>query len=241
MCYHYSVKVNQRKLEERFHVKFKPEAEYTPVYHTDGFAHNLMPVITADEPEAINLYNWGLIPHWVKTAADAKKLSNQTLNARGETIFDLPSFKQYVGKKRCLVLADGFYEWMHVGKEKYPHHIYMKDKEPFAFAGIYSHWKNPETDEILRTYTILTTDANSLMKKIHNSKERMPLILRPDMERMWLKPDLMKEEINNLIVPLEDDMLTAHTISKLITSRTESSNQERVIEVCDYPELSSLQ
>lgn len=238
MCYHYSVTAKKEKLEDRFKVKFKPEYEHIPVYHRDGFSHKEMPIITADEPDEINMYNWGLIPHWVKTEADAKKLSNQTLNAKGETIFDLPSFKMYIGKKRCLVLADGFFEWMHVGKEKYPHFIHMRDNKPFAFAGIYSHWKNPVSGETLKTYTILTTEANTLMKKIHNSKERMPLILRPDMEKQWLKPDLIKDEINNLILPLEDDLLEAHTVSKLITSRTESSNQERVIDVCDYPELS---
>ena len=139
-----------------------------------------------------------------------------------------------------MVPVDGFFEWMHVGKEKYPHFIYMKDKEPFAFAGIYANWTDKETGEIIKTNSILTTDANPLMQKIHNSKKRMPVILRPDMERQWLKPDLMKEEINNLILPLENDLLEAHTISKLITSRKETSNQEAVIDVCEYPELSLL-
>jgi putative SOS response-associated peptidase YedK len=234
MCYHYSVSKNTEELEQRFTAKFKPEYIYNKVWHNNGYNHTQMPIIT-DEPNEINMYNWGLIPHWVKTEADEKKLSNQTLNAKGETVFDLPSFKMYIGKKRCLVLADGFYEWMHVGKEKYPHYIYMKDKQPFAFAGIYSHWKHPETNEVLKTYSILTTEANPLMKRIHNSKERMPVILRPDMERQWLKPYLIKGEIQNLILPLEDEMLSAHTISKLITSRTESSNQE--MDVCEYPEL----
>jgi len=237
MCYHYSVSSSDKEIEKRFTAKFKPEYVHNKVWHNNGYNHIPMPIITADEPEAINMYQWGLIPHWVKTDADAKKLSNQTLNAKGETVFDLPSFKMYIGKKRCLVIADGFFEWMHVGKEKYPHYIYMKDKQPFAFAGIYSHWKNPATNETIKTYSILTTEANSLMKKIHNSKGRMPLILRPDMERQWLKPELMKDEIKNLILPLEDELMEAHTISKLITSRTESSNQERVVDVCEYPEL----
>lgn len=243
MCYHYAVTSNQKKLEDRFHVKFKPETSHQPIYHSNGFAHPQMPIITADEPDAINMYNWGLIPHFMKTEAEANKLRINTLNSKGETVFDLPSFRMYITKKRCLVLADGFFEWMHVGKEKYPHYIYMKDKEPFAFAGIYSHWKNPTTNEVLRTYTILTTPAttNSLMKKIHNVKERMPVILRPEMERQWLQPIMLKDEINNLIVALEDDMLAAHTVSKNILSKTEPSNQTWAIDVCDYPELANFQ
>lgn len=237
MCYHYSITLDNGEIEVRFSAKFKPEYYFNKVYHNNGYNHNPMPVITADEPDTVSMYNWGLIPHWVKTAEDAKKLSNQTLNAKGETVFDLPSFRSYIGKKRCLVLADGFYEWMHVGKEKIPHYIYMKDKKPFAFAGIYSHWIDPKTNETIKTYSILTTDANSKMKKIHNSKERMPVILRPETERMWLKPDLIKDEIKNLIMPLEDELIESHTISKLITSRTESSNQERVMDICEYPEL----
>lgn len=237
MCYHYSLTAPDGEIEHRFTAKFKPEYVRDKVWHNDGFTHRPMPVITADEPDFINMYSWGLIPHWVKSLADAKKLSNQTLNAKGETVFDLPSFRSYIGKKRCLVLADGFFEWMHIGKDKIPHYIYLKDRMPFAFAGIYSHWKDPDTGEVLKTYSILTTGATGKMKKIHNSKERMPVILRPESERVWLKQDLMKDEINNLIMPLDDELIQAHTISKLITSRTESSNQERVIEICEYPEL----
>jgi putative SOS response-associated peptidase YedK len=239
MCYHYTLSSPPEKLSVRFDAEILDEYEQL-YYHNDGFAHNAMPVITADDPNSIQRYHWGLVPHLVKTDADAKKLSNQTLNAKSETVFDLPSFKMYIGKKRCLVLTDGFFEWRHEGKSKYPHFIYMKNKEPFAFAGIYSHWKSPTTGEITKSYSILTTEANTLMKKIHNSKERMPVILKPEMEKIWLKPDLMKEEIKDLMLPLDDNFLTAHTISKLITSKSESSNQPQVVDMWEYPELALL-
>jgi putative SOS response-associated peptidase YedK len=238
MCYHYTVVSEPKKMSVRFDAEIIDE--YDAIYHSDGFAHNAMPIITADDPKAIQGYHWGLIPHWVKTEEDAKKLRNQTLNAKSETVFDLPSFKMYIGRKRCMVLTDGFFEWRHEGKNKYPHFIYMKDKQPFAFAGIYSHWKNPVTGATIKSFSILTTEANTLMKKIHNSKERMPVILKPEKEKLWLKPNLMKEEIKDLLLPLDDDLLTAHTVSKLITSRTESSNQPQVMDVCEYPELALL-
>jgi putative SOS response-associated peptidase YedK len=238
MCYHYTVVSEPEKMAVRFDAEILDE--YDAIYHSDGFAHNAMPVITADDPDKIQAYNWGLIPHWVKTEADAQQLRARTLNAKGETVFDLPSFKMYVPKKRCLVLADGFFEWMHVGKNKYPHFIYMKDRQPFAFAGIYSHWKNPVTEQVFKTYSILTTEANGMMSKIHNTKKRMPVILRPDMEKLWLKPDLMKDEIKNLIQPMEDELMEAHTISRLITSRKESSNQPKIMDVCEYPELAMV-
>jgi len=238
MCYHYAVTAEKEVLEERFQSYFNDVGDYLPVYHNDGFTHRAMPVITADAPGEIQLYNWGLIPHWVKDRAGAKQLSNQTLNSVSETVYEKASFKSYIPKKRCLVLADGFFEWMHVGKQTFPHFIYLKNREPFAFAGIYSHWTDKDTGEIIKTYSILTTPANTLMEKIHNTKKRMPVILRRDTERQWLDQSLIKDEIVNLMQPYDDEFMEAHTISKLITSRTESSNQERVIEVCEYPELS---
>lgn len=242
MCYHYTA-YTLTVTPKEFAVRFDAEIldEYDTLYHSDGFAHNDMPIITADAPHAIQAYSWGLIPHWVKTEPDAQKLRNSTLNAKSETVYDLPSFKMYIAKKRCLVLASGFFEWRHEGKNKYPHFIYRKDKQPFAFAGIYSHWKNPVTEQVHKTYSILTTEANELMKHIHNSKERMPVILRPEDEKKWLQQDLMKEEIKDLMLPLDDGLLTAHPISKLITSRTESSNQSKVMEPFDYPELAKLE
>jgi putative SOS response-associated peptidase YedK len=237
MCYHYTVKASKKDLEVRFDASFQPETEFSPIYHANGFNHSPLPIITADKADTIQLYHWGLIPHFIKTKADAMKLSNQTLNAVGETVFEKPSFRSYIPKKRCLVLATGIYEWMHQGKEKYPHHIYLKDQKPFAFAGIYSHWTDPVSQEVFKTYSILTTEANPLMKRIHNSKERMPVILHPDLERKWLNQDLLPQEIKEIIMPYDDEQMEAHTISRLITSRDQNSNVPGVMEKFDYPEL----
>jgi putative SOS response-associated peptidase YedK len=236
MCYHYSITTSENILEARFDAHFPEVHEHRPVYHTNGFSHRAMPVITADAPDEIQLYQWGLVPHWVKSTEDAKKLRKQTLNAREDTIFEKSSFKSYIGKKRCLVLADGLYEYMEVNGKKFPYHIYMPNHEPFAFGGIYSHWKD-ENGISVRTFSILTTEANQLMAKIHNIAQRMPLILPRQLERNWIRPDLTREEIKNMMMPLEDGVLQAHPVSRLITSRTENPDQERVMHVCDYPEL----
>ena len=235
MCYHVASDEEQEVIEETFQAEF--EFPHEPVHHADGFTHRALPVITAEDRKIIKHLNWGLIPHWVKSWDDAKKLRVQTLNAMGETIFEKPSFRSYAPKNRCLILVNGFYEWMHVGKEKYPHFIYMKDQKPFAFGGIYSNWEDKATGKVHKTFSIVTTPANTMMEKIHNSKKRMPLIIPNEFHDAWLKADLMKDEIQNLILPLDHELMDAHTICKLITSRKESSNQPKVRERFEYPEL----
>jgi putative SOS response-associated peptidase YedK len=255
MCYHYALWADKPTLEERYTNELI--AEYDAIYHNDGFSHRAMPVITADEPTKIQLYNWGLIPHWFKpeigkldtkgspisALKQAWAFSNQTLNAVGETVFDKPSFRNYVGKKRCLIPANGIYEWHHLdAKTKIPHYIYLKSKQIFSFGGIYSHWVDPETGEVIKTYAILTNPAQptDLMGKIHNSKLRQPFILKRDVEGSWLDQDLVKDDVRDMILPMENTHFTAHTISKLITSRTESSNVPEVMDPCKYEGFVSL-
>lgn len=253
MCYHYSLTANKGELEDRYRVEL--EAEYQAIYHNDGFAHNAMPVITADEPDKIQLFDWGLIPHWFKPNPDAvnskgelipalqqaRTFSIQTLNAVGETVFEKPSFRNYIGKKRCLVPADGIFEWHHLdSKTKIPHYIYLKSKEIFSFGGIYSNWIDPETGEVIKTYAVLTNPANPMMSRIHNSKKRMPYILQREVESKWIDQNQDKEAVKQMILPLEDEHMTAHTISKLITSRYESSNTPEVMLPCDYEGFAGL-
>jgi len=255
MCYHYALWADKPTLEERYTNELI--AEYDAIYHNDGFSHRAMPVITADEPGKIQLYEWGLIPHWFKpepgktdakgnrltALQQARAFSNQTLNAIGETVFDKPSFRNYIGKKRCLIPANGLFEWHHLdAKTKVPHYIYLKSKEIFSFGGIYSHWVDPDTGEVVKTYSILTNPAGEqeLMGRIHNSKLRQPFILRRDVEGGWLDQDLVKDDVREMILPMENKHFTAHTISKLITSRRESSNTPEVMQPYDYEGFVSL-
>ena len=235
MCYHYSLGQPQEAISKVLPAEW--EMPFEPIYHISGFAFAPMPVITQQEPHKVQAYQWGLIPHWVKTAAEAQKIRAQTLNAKAETLFEKPAFRTYVMHNRCLVLSDGFFEWMDYKQKKYPHFVHLKNNELFAFAGLYAHWTDKETGEIFRTFTIITTDANPLMAKIHNTKKRMPVILRQGQWSTWLDPTLNKEQIADMLLPCTDAEMEAHTVSKLITTRGADTNVPEVIQEEVYPEL----
>jgi putative SOS response-associated peptidase YedK len=227
------------KIEAALRVEWEG-AEWQPVYHADGFTFLQMPVITMEHPQHIQLMHWGLIPHWVKTKADADKLKAQTLNARGETVFEKPSFRSGITHHRCLVPADGFFEWMDFAKKKYPHYVYFKRQDIFCFAGIHSRWTDFETGEVFDTFSIITTEANPLMARIHNVKLRMPVILPASHYAEWLSTETSRATIASLLCPYPDSEMAAHTISKRITSRFENSDVPEVVEPFVYPELALL-
>jgi len=236
MCFKVAVISPLASLGKRFAANVTGDSNYKPFFHANGFAHPGLPVIPMTRPGEIHIFEWGLIPHFAKTLADAKKFRIGNLNAQGETLYEKPTWRGPVTDKRCLVLADGFYESMDVNGIKYPHFIYRKDKQPFAFAGLYNSWKNPEGIWV-NSFSIITTEPNELMAKIHNIKKRMPVILPPDKERKWLQPDLLPAEINDLLVPLEDGVLASHPVNKLINQNKIGTNEAWIQEVCEYPEL----
>lgn len=238
MCFHYSLTKERTEIEIQLGVYF--DDVWSPVFHANGFSFLQMPVITQESPGSIQLFNWGLIPHWVKTKAGADKSRAQTLNARSETVFEKPSFRTGITNSRCLVIADGFFEWMDFQKKKYPHFIYLENKNLFCFAGIYSTWTDKETGEHLDTFSILTTAANPMMARIHNGKERMPVIVPPQLHKKWLAPGLKKEEINSFFAPYPEGEMRSCTISKLISSRSENSDVPGISEPFNYPELALL-
>lgn len=183
MCFHSKQSKSAQELQNRFNAKFDNEALFTPNIY-NGFQHPKTPVITDKKPDTIQFYNWGLIPFWAKDDSMRKN----TLNARIETIHEKAPFRNSVNN-RCLILADGFYEWQWLdekGKQKQKYELALPGNELFAFAGIYSEWTDKSTGEIVNTYTILTTEANELMSKIHNTKKRMPVIVAADNELSWL-------------------------------------------------------
>ncbi|MBD0296905.1 MAG: SOS response-associated peptidase [Flavisolibacter sp.] len=196
-------------------------------------------MITSQKPDKVQQYHWGLIPHWVKTLEEADKLRTQTLNAKAETIFEKPAFRTYVNN-RCVALSDGFYEWMEYKKKKYPHFVHLKNNEVFGFAGLYAHWTDKETGELFRTFTIITTDANPLLAKIHNVKKRMPVVLTKEQWHTWLDPELTKEQMQELLLPCDDAIMDAYSISKLITTRGADTNVPEVAAPHRYAELEAV-
>jgi len=235
MCFHNSMSKKAQEVANRFNAQL--EMEFDPVWHASGFTYPQWPVITSQKPDTISLYNWGLIPHWVKDPDTGRKTRAQTLNAKSETVFEKPSFRFSIHSKRCLVISTGFYEWQDCNKKKYPYFIRLRDADIFCLAGIYSHWVDKGTGELFRTFSILTTGANPMMARIHNLKERMPVIILPERERDWLNDDLTDEQIRSFFPAIDERLMTAHTISRLITSRTDNPNVPAVQEKFRYEEL----
>lgn len=242
MCFFYSLSEISKRLLKRYQLKLDFEFELAPdhesKYYASGFDYPKMPVITNELPERIQEYRWGLIPAWTKTEFEAMAIRAKTLNARSDTIFEKPSFRTAIRQRRCLIPADGFYEWREFNGKKYPYYIFLKDKEIFSFAGIWEPWIDSATGEVLKTFSIITTEANPLMEKIHNTKKRMPLILPRDLERDWLQNGLSNEAIQGLMKPFDESLMEAYTISKLITSRNSDRNVRAIQEFFKYPELS---
>ena len=186
MCFHSKLSKKAQALQNRFKAKFENVDILLPEIY-NAFQYPKTPVITNREADKIHLFNWGLIPAWAKDDT----IKKMTLNARIETIAEKPAFKGSI-KNRCLILADGFYEWQWLdpkGKNKQKYLITLPDDDAFAFAGLWSEWIDKSTGELLKTYTILTTEANELMSKIHNSKKRMPIIVSKETEKKWLEGD----------------------------------------------------
>jgi putative SOS response-associated peptidase YedK len=213
MCYHLSLVQNLAYLQNRFGAAFEEPGSYEPAYHRAAFSSPRHPVIADDDPGRIRLYEWGLIPRWVKTEDQADDIRKGTYNAKAETIFMKPSFRSSIKDRRCLVLADGFFEWQHVEGKKYPYHIRLKSREAFAIAGVWDEWKGGGA--VKRTFSVVTTEASPLMARIHNTKKRMPVILRPQDERRWLEKGLSTEEVRSLLRPFDDGALEAYTVAPL--------------------------
>ncbi len=237
MCYNVSTKKISKETEKQFKAKIDPAITLPTNYYLSGFTQPLVPIISALQPEIITAFNWGLIPDFCKTEMDAKDMQTKTLNAKSETVFTLPSFKSSIREKRCLILVDGFYEWRTIGKQKYPYFIKYKDNDVFAMGGIFNDWVNKQTGEQTKTFSIITTPANDVMAKIHNTKLRMPFILPKGTEHEWLNVNLSENEIAHMMKPLENGLLDAFLISKLITNKNENPDSPEVQLPFNYPEL----
>lgn len=203
MCFHSKQTKLALEVQARFKAKIKDLNNFKPSEHINGFEFPKTPIIIDKNPAEIIHYNWGLIPSWAKDE-DIKKM---TLNARAETIDEKPSFRNSVNK-RCLVISNGFYEWQwhdSKGKNKTKYEIGIGNNELYAFAGLYSQWTDIFTEEIKNTYTIVTTEANSLMAEIHNIKKRMPIILKPEDEVKWLN----HEPVINFVFPYDVNLIAS--------------------------------
>jgi putative SOS response-associated peptidase YedK len=210
MCGRFTLTIDPGELQDAF-----PEFNIPQNKLTQRF--NIAPsqpvaVIPNITPFHLEFFTWGLIPSWSKDTNIGAKL----INARSETLAEKPSFRNAFKRRRCLILADGFYEWkQEENLGKVPQYIHIARHKPFAFAGLWEVWISPNGDEI-KTCTIITTQANQFMIQIHG---RMPVILSPEMYKTWLQPDHIEPEaLNQLLVPYSKNDLLAYPVSKIVNS-----------------------
>jgi putative SOS response-associated peptidase YedK len=212
----------KKQIEDRFSAKIA-KLDYAPIVIAKAFANDVMPVITAQNDKEIQFYEWGLLPTWANGDDAIKKLRAQTINARCETVFEKPSFKDSIIHKRCLILCDGFIEYQHNGKHKQAYYVSLKNNQLFAMAGIYSIWQNAVSDQIVYSFSMLTVPANELMSIVHNSKKRMPLILQAQDEQKWLH-EKNETEIKKMFQIFPSDNMKAHTIDNAIGKKNINKN-----------------
>jgi putative SOS response-associated peptidase YedK len=208
MCGRFTQHHTIDELIERFEVGLV-EYETEPRYNIAP-TQTVTAIVQNDEREMVGL-QWGLIPYWAKDA----KIASQLINARAETLAEKPSFKNALAKRRCLIPADGFYEWKKQKGGSQPYYIRRRDGGLFAFAGLWEEWKSPE-GELRQTCTIITTEPNELMASLHH---RMPVILKPQHEAEWLDPAAhYAPALTQLLQTYPDGELEAMPVSRAVNS-----------------------
>ncbi|NHJ14508.1 MAG: SOS response-associated peptidase [Candidatus Thorarchaeota archaeon] len=215
MCGRFNFLTHKKEVQDRFGIKTF-EYEVVPKYNIAPTQQ--VAVVVYDSGTKLVGMRWGLIPFWAKDP----KIGNRMINARAETLDQKRVFINSFKEKRCLILSTGFYEWQKLGKIKRPMHIRLKTKGPFAFAGIYSHWKTP-TDKTILSCSIVTTSPNELLTPIH---DRMPVILKQENEEFWLNPE--NEDLAAMkafLSPYPSDLMEAYEVSTYVNSPTNTGPQ----------------
>ena len=210
MCGRYSQRQSAEIIAQAFQIDhipaLKPRYNIAPTQPVPTILQ--LPTSTKRQ---LKMLNWGLIPSWAKDT----KISSKLINARAETVAEKPSFRSAFRQRRCLVIADGFYEWkQQEDKQKQPFYFRMNDEHPFAFAGLWEHWQDKDSEEVIDSCTILTTEPNELMQSVHN---RMPVILEPKNYDVWLDPEVKNPELlQPLLHSYPAEEMTAFPVSKVV-------------------------
>ncbi|RLM57543.1 SOS response-associated peptidase [Halobellus sp. Atlit-31R] len=223
MCGRYTLFTPAEALESRFDATF--EEQTSPRYNCAP--GQSLPVVTDDAPDRFQQFRWGLVPSW----ADDERVGNDLINARAETVAEKPSFEAAYEKRRCLVPADGFYEWVQDGDEKQPYRVSFADDRPFAMAGLWERWEPEHTQtglgdfgggsgagrdddaDVVESFTIVTTEPNDVVADLHH---RMAVVLDPEEEETWLHGDV--DETARLLDPYPADEWRAYPVSTRVNS-----------------------
>jgi putative SOS response-associated peptidase YedK len=216
MCGRYTLSTPAGRLAEEF--QLDSTVEIPPSYNVAP-TQQVAAVLEDEGGRRLEMLRWGLVPSW----ADDPDIGARMINARSETAPEKPSFRRAFRGRRCLIAADGFYEWKREDGGKQPYYFRMQDGRPFAFAGLWESWDKGGGE--LLTCTILTTRPNSVLQGIH---DRMPVILPHDAYNAWLDPDADREELGEFMIPYPGDDLETYPVSRFVNSPR--NNDERCIE-----------
>ncbi len=210
MCGRFALKTPARSIQQYFDlpgetIDLSPRYNISPSQDIVVIRH-----LSGKDYRQLDMLRWGLIPGWAKDL----KISYRMINARAETLAQKPSFRAAFKKRRCLIAADGFYEWLHSGKTKQPYFVHMKNGAVFGFAGLWESWTSPD-GPIIESCTIITTSANDLVRKIH---DRMPVILQPQKYEAWLNEESPENSLQLLLVPYPASEMAAYRVSSEVNS-----------------------
>ncbi|HET7703235.1 MAG TPA: SOS response-associated peptidase [Candidatus Limnocylindrales bacterium] len=221
----------------------RPASELAEIFAAEpladdlGARYNVAPtddslvVVQREERRAITAYRWGLIPHW----ADSAKVGSRMFNARAETLTASPAFRDAFRRKRCLVPVDAFYEWQRIGARRQPFSIARADSRPLVLAGLWSGWRDPVADRVVRTFTIVTSEPNEQMAALH---DRMPVIVPEDAWSRWLDPELDDpSELQGLLTPTDDVALRIRAVGPLVNNvRNDGPELLEPVDLASEPE-----
>lgn len=208
MCGRYTNSAGTNKIEKEFNInlsesKSKPRFNIAPSQQIDA-------VLNQDDKTILTELKWGLVPSWSKDP----DIGNRMINARGETLAEKPSFREAFKKRRCIIPATGFYEWKKGAGGKQPYYFFLPDKPIFGFAGLYEEWTDKENGDLLETCTIITIEANDVLKPIH---DRMPVILNAENYALWLDETANDtDQLQKLIVPYSAKEMDSYPVSKTV-------------------------
>ena len=220
MCYSNSTNSSNVDLAKKYKKKIPNDNADVLYYQASGFTLPIWPII--NQSEEIQFMQWGLVPNWFR--GEQREIASKTLNCRTETADSKASFKHLINSRRCIIPSSGFFEWQHLGKEKIPFFIYPRETDILSMAGLWDTSVNLVTGEVNLTFTILTTEANDFMGKIHNTKKRMPLFLNSDNQiSEWLSNC---SNISHIIKSSQQTLLLAHEVNKNLLLSSQSNVPE---------------
>lgn len=215
MCGRYTLLAEENELQNYFGIE-EPIDQYSQSYNIAP-SQQVLAVIHDGQKKRMGYLQWGLVPHWARD----KKIGSGMINARSETAHEKPSFKQLMARKRCLIVADSFYEWENKNGDKQPHRIQVKDRKIFTFAGLWDRWE--KDGEILFTCTMLTKDSNEFMKNIHH---RMPIILPREKEADWISPYVKNPaDAKAFLENVDDVSFTSYHVSTYVNRANNNDEQ----------------